>query len=306
MEIHQLAFELILTAASDHGLLKGKTIGVDATDLEANASLKSRSSAKTTVMTGESTCGSSTRKKLASSDPDDEELRRFDKRRKPKKKVSNDDWESETDPDSRIGKMKDGRFHLKYKAENAVDLETEIIVAAEVYHGDVGDTMTIEDTVNTAKSNLREANTGCEVKEVVADSHCGVGRRSLRSEKLADQIRARVESAKGSGFADATKLKWHLDLDYAPRCALLFLATLVALYLGSWELTKRAALGQIVPETRKTDLPPHPRAFDSSPAPFVVSRERYYGLPPKYGDYREYHFWFFGYTAKLPFERVIP
>ena len=69
-------------------------------------------------------------------DPDDEELRRFDKRRKAKKKVSNEDWESETDPDSRIGKMKDGRFHLKYKAENAVDLETEIIVAAEIYHGD--------------------------------------------------------------------------------------------------------------------------------------------------------------------------
>lgn len=168
MEIHRLAFELILTAASDQGLLKGKTIGVDATDLEANASLKS-------IVRKDN--GDDWREYLrklyeeetGNSDPDDEELRRFDKSRKPKKKVSNEDWESETDPDSRIGKMKDGRFHLKYKAENAVDLETEIIVAAEVYHGDVGDTKTIEDTVNTAKTNLREANTGCEVKEVVAD-----------------------------------------------------------------------------------------------------------------------------------------
>lgn len=41
MEIHQFAFELILSAASDNGLVKGKTIGVDAKDLEANASLKS-------------------------------------------------------------------------------------------------------------------------------------------------------------------------------------------------------------------------------------------------------------------------
>ncbi|TWU09897.1 transposase [Allorhodopirellula heiligendammensis] len=65
--------------------------------------------------------------------------------------------------------MKDSRFHLKYKAENAVDMGTEIIVAAEVYHGDVGDTKTIQDTVNTAKTNIREAKTGCEVKEVVAD-----------------------------------------------------------------------------------------------------------------------------------------
>ena len=72
------------------------------------------------------------------SDPDDEELRRFDKRRK-NKKVSNEEWVSPTDPDARIGKMKDGRTHLKYKAENAIDLDTEIIVSAEVYHGDYGD-----------------------------------------------------------------------------------------------------------------------------------------------------------------------
>ncbi len=41
MEVHFLAFELILGAAKDKGLPKGKTIGVDATDLEANASMKS-------------------------------------------------------------------------------------------------------------------------------------------------------------------------------------------------------------------------------------------------------------------------
>jgi len=41
MELHQMAFELILKAAAENGLLKGKTLGVDATDLEANASLKS-------------------------------------------------------------------------------------------------------------------------------------------------------------------------------------------------------------------------------------------------------------------------
>lgn len=168
MEIHQFAFELILSAANDNGLIKGKTIGVDATDLEANASLKS-------IVRKDN--GDDWREYLrklyeeetGKSDPDDEELRRFDSSRKPKKKVSNEEWESATDPDSRIGKMKDGRFHLKYKAENAVDLETDIIVAAEVYPGDTGDTKTIEDTVNMAQTNLREAKTGCEVKEVVAD-----------------------------------------------------------------------------------------------------------------------------------------
>ena len=76
---------------------------------------------------------------------------------------------SKTDPDARVGKMKDGRTHLKYKAENAVDLETEIIVAAEVYRGDCADTLTIEDTVVAAQTHLNEAETDCEIEEVVAD-----------------------------------------------------------------------------------------------------------------------------------------
>ena len=109
MEIHELAFELILTAAKENGLLKGKTVAVDATDLEANASMKS-------IVRKDN--GDDWREYLRKlyeeetgiSDPDDEDLRRFDKRRKSKKKVSNEDWESKTDPDSRIGKMKDGRF----------------------------------------------------------------------------------------------------------------------------------------------------------------------------------------------------
>ena len=167
MDVHDLAFELILTAASESGLINGKTIGVDATDLEANAAMKS-------IVRREN--GDDWREYLrklyeeetGKSDPDEEELRRFDKGRK-NKRVSNQEWMSATDPDARIGKMKDGRTHMKYKAENAVDLETEIIVAAEVYHGDYGDTLTIEDTVMTAQTHLNAAETDCEIEEVVAD-----------------------------------------------------------------------------------------------------------------------------------------
>ena len=65
--------------------------------------------------------------------------------------------------------MKDGRTHLNYKAENAVHFDTELIVAAEVYYGDSGDTQTIEDTVNTAQTNLADANIEREIEEVVAD-----------------------------------------------------------------------------------------------------------------------------------------
>ena len=126
MEIHALAFQLVLAAAQEHGLLKGKTIGLDATDLEANASMKS-------IVRRDS--GDDWREYLrklyeeetGEGDPDDEELRRFDKNRK-NKKVSNEEWVSKTDPDARIGKMKDGRTHLKYKAEHAVDLDTDLSV----------------------------------------------------------------------------------------------------------------------------------------------------------------------------------
>lgn len=88
---------------------------------------------------------------------------------------------------------------------------------------------------------------------------------------------------------------------------LVIVVTLVGLYFGAWELTKHWGIGLVAPETRKSHpgFTPRPRPFDSSSAPFVVSRERYYGIPPKCGDYREYHLWFFGFTAPLPFESKI-
>jgi hypothetical protein len=64
--------------------------------------------------------------------------RHFDKNRKDKK-ASNKEWQSKTDPDracdacDRIAKMKDGRTHLAYKAEHAVGLAAEMIVAAEIF-----------------------------------------------------------------------------------------------------------------------------------------------------------------------------
>ena len=68
----------------------------------------------------------------------EEDLRRLDRGRKDKR-VSNAQWESRTDRESRIAKMKDGRTHLAYKAEHAVDLESEAIVATTVTFADKSD-----------------------------------------------------------------------------------------------------------------------------------------------------------------------
>jgi len=101
-------------------------------------------------------------------DPTEEDLRKFDRNR-PNKKVSNEEWVSSTDPDSRIAKMKDGRTHLAYKTEHAVDLESDLVVAAAVYGADESDTATLSQTVTMAQSHLMLAGSEVEVREAVAD-----------------------------------------------------------------------------------------------------------------------------------------
>ena len=164
-EVFEKVFGFVLEVAEAHGLLRGKTIAVDATTLEANAAMKSLVRRDT----GED--WKAYVRKLAEAegieDPDEEELRRFDKKRK--KKVSNKEWESSTDPDSRITKMKDGRTHLAYKAEHAVDLESEVIVAAVVYPADDADTQTLPVTVELARQQLEAAGSPKQVEEVVGD-----------------------------------------------------------------------------------------------------------------------------------------
>jgi hypothetical protein len=78
----------------------------------------------------------------AGTTPSDEEIRRYGKRRKGKK-VSNDEWVSPSDPDSRIARMKDGTTHLAYKAEHVVDLDTGVLLAAEVFHADESNPQTL-------------------------------------------------------------------------------------------------------------------------------------------------------------------
>lgn len=169
-EVHEAVFEWVLTLAREKKMLNGKTLGVDSTTLEANAAMKSIvrkdtgedwQAYLTTLMREAGAIGPEDK-------PTVEELKRFDKSRK-NKTVSNEEWESPTDPDSRITKMKDGTTHLAYKAEHAVDLETEMIVAAEIYHADQSDTCTLEDTVNMAQLHLRESGSDVDVQEAVAD-----------------------------------------------------------------------------------------------------------------------------------------
>jgi transposase len=122
LEVHEAMFVFVLKLASEHELLSGKTVAVDSTTLEADAAMKSI----VRRATGEDwkTYLRGLAAEAGLEDPTDEELRRFDKTR-PDKKVSNEDWMSPNDPESRIVRMKDGTTHPAYKAEHVVDLKTD-------------------------------------------------------------------------------------------------------------------------------------------------------------------------------------
>jgi transposase len=150
IETHRAVFTWVLQCLSTVGLVKGKTIGIDATTLEANAALRSIVRRDT----GESYQEFLTTLAQASGieTPTRADLERIDRKRT--KKGSNADWTHPHDPDARITKMKDGRTHLAHKAEHAVDLQTGAIVGVTVQCADRGDTTTIEATLPDAVEQL--------------------------------------------------------------------------------------------------------------------------------------------------------
>jgi transposase len=150
VETHQRVFAWVLERLAKGGLLVGKTIGIDATTLEANAAMRSIVRRDTGASYEEFLKGLA--KASGIKTPTREALARLDRRRK--KKASNDDWMSPSDPDAKITKMKDGRTHLAHKTEHAVDVDTGAIVAVTVQGADEGDTATIESTLDEAEEQL--------------------------------------------------------------------------------------------------------------------------------------------------------
>jgi transposase len=170
LDVHNAVFVWVLKLAEEKGLIDGKTVGIDSTTLEANAAMKSIVRRDTGEDWQAFVTGLMREAGVVGPDekPTVEEMKRFDKSRKGKK-VSNEDWESKSDSDSRIAKMKDGTTHLAYKAEHALDLKTEMILSAEVYYADEGDSQTLEDTVQTAQANLLESGSEVWIEDVAAD-----------------------------------------------------------------------------------------------------------------------------------------
>ena len=118
-------------------MIDGKTLGVDATTLEANAALRSIVRRDT----GESY--ESYLKELARKsgieEPSRADIAKLDKKRP--KKGSNKEWVNPNEPDAEIMKMKSGGTDMAHKAEHAVDMSGEGAVIAVTLHGGAkGDT----------------------------------------------------------------------------------------------------------------------------------------------------------------------
>jgi transposase len=151
VETHRRVFQWVLDALAKEGLLRGKTLGVDATTLEANAALRSIVRRDT----GESYEQFLTGLARASGidTPTREDLAKLDKKRP--KKGSNKDWKNPHDPDARITKMKDGRTHLAHKAEHTVDMDTGAVISITLQGADLGDTQTVKVSLDDARENVR-------------------------------------------------------------------------------------------------------------------------------------------------------
>jgi transposase len=172
VETHREVFGWVLERLAQSGLVKGATILVDGTTLEANAAMRSIVRRDTGEKYEEYLTGLA--KASGVRTPTRAVLARLDRRRG--KKGSNKEWKSPSDPDAKITKMKDGRTHLAHKAEHAVDVESGAIVALTVQDASIGDTGTIMETLAEAEGQLvklqRKAALGALVEgmqEVVGD-----------------------------------------------------------------------------------------------------------------------------------------
>jgi transposase len=197
-------FFWVLERLRDQGGVKGKTVGIDATTLEANAAMRSIVRRDNGESYEEFLKGLA--KESGIDTPTREDLARLDRTRK--NKASNKDWVNPHDADARITKMKDGRTHLAHKAEHAVDLGTGAVLVVTLEEADQGDTATVMETLIQAGENVAEL-IGTEapdqkpqvhltgVEEVVADK--GYHSGAVLVEMKGAEIRTYIPEKKQKG-----------------------------------------------------------------------------------------------------------
>ena len=106
--------------------------------------------------------------------------------------------------------MKDGRTHMAYKPGHVVDLESGAIVSVSVHQADRGDTKTVGETLEKARSKL-ETLLGSDAPSAKqpADVTMDKGRHSREVLKsLPAHFRSRISEPERSGI-----LRWQGDIE---------------------------------------------------------------------------------------------
>src|SRR5437868_1392329 len=204
VEVHEAVFAWVLQRLAEHGLIKGDRIGVDASTMEANAAL--RAIVRRDSGEGYREMLERLARESGIATPSAEDLIRLDRKREGKR-LSNAEWASPTDPEARIAKLKDGRTHLAYKPEHAVDLDTGAVVAAEVHPADQGDTTTMPGTLASAAEHLAAVDAK-PTPEAPAALIADKGYHSRDGLKALDdgQWKSRISEPKRDEFS-----RWHGD-----------------------------------------------------------------------------------------------
>lgn len=191
VETHAEVFNWMLVRLAENRLIDGKTIGLDATTLEANAAMRSIVRRDTGEGYDEFLRGLAQASGIDT--PTREDLAKLDRKRK--KKTSNHDWVNPHDPDAEITKMKDGRTHLAHKLEHAVDMKTGAVLGVTVEGGATGDTTTMTGTLTRTAENLERLAETAGLREdwmseVVADKgyHSNERLRDLRELEIRTYI----------------------------------------------------------------------------------------------------------------------
>ena len=215
-EVYEKVFGLVLKALREHKLLRGRKLGIDASVMEANASMRSLEHRLTGEDYQKYVSGLAEEAGVDPSDP--AAVRNFDRKRKGRK-TSNDTWQNPHDPDAKIGRTKQGTTRMIYKPEHVVDLETGAIVDADVRPGDEHDTADLTEKVLEVEARLNdvmEEDKKTERVELVAADKGyfkleevyllqGVGietaisdpQRNRRIDRLSEEDRGALETARG-------------------------------------------------------------------------------------------------------------
>jgi transposase len=197
-EVFHAVFARVLDQCQVAGLLKGRVVGTDSTQVDANASMESLRH-KTLGCTYEEYILALRRQDQPEATP--AEAKAGDRNRTGK--ASNQEWESTTDPQARVMQHADGHTHLSFRVDTTVDLETGVIVVAGAEYANVSDQADFLGRVDEAEVTLAER--GLELRAVVADKghHSGENLAGLQERELVGLLSSPNSTRGQPGFRRA-------------------------------------------------------------------------------------------------------